>query len=198
MSNATTDDLRVLHGLRVRGHASVEQLADRLDRPTTTVQEALLDREARGWVVRTSFAGQVSWSLTDAGKARGESLLATELDERGARPVVEQVYERFLPLNDEVARACSQYQLTVLGLGGTTAASAIGRLRHPARQVTELEDRLVVHLPRFHGYARRFATAVARAETDPDWITAMDRDSCHRTWFELHEDLIATLGRQRC
>jgi hypothetical protein len=24
-----------------------------------------------------------------------------------------------------------------------------------------------------------------RAETDPEWITAMDRDSCHHTWFEL-------------
>lgn len=197
MSSASAADLRLLHGLRVRGHASLEQLADRLGLPATTVEEGLLDREARGWVARTSFAGEESWSLTEAGKSYGETLLADELDEVGARAVVGDVYERFLPLNDEVAHACGEYQLTVLNLGQTTAVLAIERLRRPASQVTELENRLVAHLPRFRGYAARFANALDRAGTDPEWITAMDRDSCHRTWFELHEDLIATLGLQR-
>src|SRR5690606_18217145 len=37
----------------------------------------------------------------------------------------------------------------------------------------------------------------ARASADPAWITAADRESCHHVWFELHEDLIATLGLSR-
>ncbi len=43
----------------------------------------------------------------------------------------------------------------------------------------------------------RFATAVFRADEDPDWLTSISVDSCHRVWFELHEDLIATLGLPR-
>lgn len=197
MSSACSDDLRFLHGLRVQGHAGTAQLADRLGIPTETAAAGLRDRASCGWVVLTSFAGDESWSLTEAGRCHGETLLAAELDEAGARAIVSEVYEEFLPLNGEVVRACGEYQLTVLGLGETSAASALGRLGNPAHRVVELEDRLVAHLPRFHGYAARFSAALARAETEPEWITAMDRDSCHRTWFELHEDLIATLGLQR-
>lgn len=195
--NSASDDFRMLHSLRVRGHASVDQLADRVDMPAATVDEGLLDREARGLVARSDFAGERSWSLTEAGKHHGEALLATELDDVGARAAVEAVYERFLLLNDEVAAACSEYQLTTLGLGATTAASAIQRLRRTAGHLAALEADLEAHLPRFHGYADRFAHALQSAESDPAWITAMDRDSCHRTWFELHEDLIATLGHRR-
>ena len=39
--------------------------------------------------------------------------------------------------------------------------------------------------------------AVTAARTDPAWITATERDSGHRVWFEFHEDLIATLGLTR-
>lgn len=191
------DDLHLLRALRVRGHATVDELAHRFEASSPTILDHLLDHEARGRVVRTRFAGHNSWSLTEAGKTHGEGLLAAELDSHDARPIVEQVYQRFLPLNAQVAHACTQYQLTVLGIDGTTAASAIAQLREPARELVHLEDCLVAHLPRFRGYAARFATALSRAETEPEWITAMDRDSCHRTWFELHEDLIATLGLQR-
>ena len=195
--NDPSVDFRVLHALRVRGHASVDQLADRLGIPGSAVDQGLLDREARGLVARTDFAGERSWSLTEAGKRHGEALLATELDDAGARAAVEAIYERFLPLNDEVAAACGEYQLTTLGLGETNAASAIERLRRPARHLVLLEADLVAHLPRFQGYAARFTEALDRAASDPAWITAMDRDPCHRTWFELHEDLIATLGLSR-
>lgn len=197
MTSTPGEDLRFLHALRVRGHASIQQLAARLGLPVSFVEDDVLDREARGWVTRTAFGDDESWSLTDRGKVYGESLLAAELDDRDARGVVEEVYECFLPLNDQVAAACSGYQLTELGLGDATADSTIDRLREPAHQLVGLEARLAARLPRFRGYASRFTTALALAEGDPAWITAMDRDSCHRTWFELHEDLIATLGRHR-
>ena len=195
--NSPSGDFRILHALRVRGHAWVDQLADRLGIPSSTVAEALLDAEAHGLVTLTDFGGERSWSLTEAGRRHGEALLATELDTAHARAAVAAVYERFLPLNDEVAAACSEYQLTTMGLGGTTAASAIERLHQPARHLAALEADLTAHLPRFRGYATRFTEALDRARSDPAWITGMDRDSCHRTWFELHEDLIATLGLSR-
>ena len=32
---------------------------------------------------------------------------------------------------------------------------------------------------------------------DAEWITSPTRDSIHTIWFELHEHLLATLGRDR-
>jgi hypothetical protein len=52
-------------------------------------------------------------------------------------------------------------------------------------------------LPRFSGYAERLQTPVENEAMDPAWLTATDRDSFHRVWFELHEDLIVTLGIRR-
>ena len=71
-----------------------------------------------------------------------------------------------------------------------TFAQALASLRG-------LEARLTAVLPRFSGYAKRLEQALENAATDPAWLTATDRDSFHRIWFELHEDLIATLGIQR-
>jgi len=32
---------------------------------------------------------------------------------------------------------------------------------------------------------------------DGGWVDRTDVESCHRVWFELHEDLVATLGVDR-
>lgn len=63
--------------------------------------------------------------------------------------------------------------------------------------VSGLEDRLAAALPRFSGYYQRLEHALEQAALDPAWYTTTDRDSFHKVWFELHEDLIATLGLQR-
>ncbi len=53
-------------------------------------------------------------------------------------------------------------------------------------------------LTRFGGYDRRFTAALRRArDGDAAWVDRTDVDSCHRVWFELHEDLLATLGIDR-
>ncbi|MBB2747057.1 UNVERIFIED_ORG: hypothetical protein FHR35_006936 [Microbispora rosea subsp. rosea] len=53
-------------------------------------------------------------------------------------------------------------------------------------------------LTRFRGYDTRFAAVLARARAgDNAWVDRTDVDSCHRVWFRLHEDLIATLGLDR-
>ena len=53
-------------------------------------------------------------------------------------------------------------------------------------------------LARFGGYRGRLSNALARArEGGVDWVTRPVIDSYHTVWFELHEDLLATLGRTR-
>jgi len=159
---------------------------------------AIVDAQAHGWAAYSSFAGKAGWSLTEAGRAQGERLLAAELDGVGARAVVE-VYRDFLPLNDVAATACTAWQLAELGIGEQTMTlgETTATLQGPATALAGIEGRLTAHLDRFAGYHHRFTTALSKVGDEPAWITGTDRDSCHRVWFELHEDLIATLGLVR-
>ena len=52
-------------------------------------------------------------------------------------------------------------------------------------------------LGRFDGYDDRFAAALRKAREGEHLFVDGRVDSCHRIWFELHEDLLATLGIER-
>jgi hypothetical protein len=199
MTRTTPDDVRVLHAVRVLGYAGTARLAQRVALTVDQVDEHLLDAQARGWVAFSSYAGDEGWSLTESGRSHGERLLAAELEAAGARATVDEVHRQFLPHNDVVAAACTRWQLTELGVGGhaVTQEKTIAALEGPAQALGRLEGRLTAALPRFSGYHHRFTKALASARSEPAWITGTDRDSCHRVWFELHEDLIATLGLTR-
>ena len=73
----------------------------------------------------------------------------------------------------------------------------LGRLHLAALELlVELGCR---RLARFGGYGGRLSQrAGARpARVRVDWVTKPVIDSYHTVWFELHEDLLATLGRSR-
>ena len=199
MSATTPAPLRVLHAVRVLGYARTPRIAARCDLPADAVGELLLDARSRGHVSWTQFADEGGWSVTEAGKAEGERLLAAELDDTGARPVLEAVMDGFATLNDLVGAACTRWQLTELGIAAAPAAlsGVLADLSRAAAGLAVIEERLTAYLRRFAGYHARFRDAVERAHGDAGWVTATDRDSAHRVWFELHEDLLATLGRTR-
>ncbi len=76
-----------------------------------------------------------------------------------------------------------------------TLTEILAALSGPARRLEGLEQRLTSVLPRFAGYHERSRGRWNGPWThDLHWVTGTDRDSCHRVWFELHEDLAATLG----
>jgi len=195
----STPHLLALHAVRVLGYATTQAVSARTGLDENEVGELLLDAEAVGQVVRTRFADDGGWSLTEAGKAHGERLLAAELDVSGARALVRAELDAFGPLNELVAGACTRWQLTELGLAEPPASleQVLTDLARAADGLAGIEARLTAGLARFGGYHERFAAAVARARQEAAWISGTDRDSAHRVWFELHEDLLATLGVQR-
>ena len=199
MSHHTPADLLVLHAVRTLGYGDSARIAVRIGVPEDEVAEHLLDAQAHGWAAYSSFAGEGGWSLTEAGRVQGERLLAAELDSVGARAVVEEAYRDFLPLNDIVAATCTAWQLAAMDIGERTVtlAETIATLQESSTALAGVEARLTSHLDRFAGYHHRFAAALSKAGDEPAWITGTDRDSCHKVWFELHEDLIATLGLVR-
>lgn len=195
------DDVRlqVLHAVRILGYAGTSRVSERAGLPAAQVDEALVDAQGAGQVIWTRFGGDGGWSLTEAGKAEGEKLLAEEMEHAGSRVVVESVMAEFESLNHQLTDACTRWQLAEMGIAetGMSLAETLRELARVGEAWAILEEELVRRLPRFDGYHERFSVALDRALSDPAWVTGTDRESAHRIWFELHEDLLATLGRSR-
>lgn len=207
MTQDSAPDLLVLHAVRILGFADSAAIARRFGLDATDTEETLYDAEARGWAARAAFADLAGWSLTERGRAENERLLAAELARVGGTGEVRDVYRDFLPLNGRLQRACTDWQLrpTAHDRLATNDHSdpawdggVLDELTAVAQSLAPLADRLGDVLTRFDGYGTRFTAALRRARAgDGGWVDRTDVDSCHRVWFELHEDLIATLGLDR-
>ena len=58
--------------------------------------------------------------------------------------------------------------------------------------------RLASVLPRFATYERKLQAALERSEDGAlQWVSDAKIDSYHTLWFELHEDLLRLMGRER-
>lgn len=171
------------------------------------VAELLMDFESYGWVRKTQFAGTGGWSLTEAGRAANERHLAAELVTSGASEVVSQVHAGFVPLNARFQEAVTRWQVRPVR-GDAMARNdhtdfrwddhVMDTLESLGRQVAALCVELDRVLSRFHGYAQRYVAAMTRVNRgERRWVDGVGIDSCHAVWFELHEDLLATLGLER-
>ena len=194
MTQASTPDLLTLHAVRLTGFGDTPEVAARFGMRLDETAGRLEAHRAAGRVARSAFAAVSGWSLTEEGRRLGESLLRDEIEAVGGREIVVEAHRAFVPLNDVVAHACTTVQLDPSPENHEAAWQALSGV---AADLSGLEDRLADCLTRFEGYHRRFATALFRSDDDPAWLTGTDVDSCHRVWFELHEDLIATLGLSR-
>lgn len=207
MTHRSSPALLVLHSVRLLGFADSAALAARAQLDADSVERVLRDAEREGWVRAVSFADLEGWTLTETGKAENERRLAKERDLVDRNGTIDLVYRAFLPLNARLLRAITDWQLTPTADDRLAAndhtdrawdARIMEELDALSAALEPLNDRLRDVLARFDGYAARFASALIEAEKgDPGWIDRTDRDSCHRVWFQLHEDLVATLGIDR-
>jgi len=193
----------VLHGLRCTGAAAASRVAEAVRLPVSEVESELIDLGIEGLVSYTggAFAG---WSLTDAGREEVAARLARELDEAGARATVEHAHRRFGELNPQVLDACTDWQLRSRLPSELNDHTDRGYDAQVLRRLTVLDERaqqlcagLSATLSRFAPYAGRLTDALERAQAG-DTAAVTDRtDSYHSVWFQLHEDLLVTLGIPR-
>ena len=206
-AHESTVELLTLHAVRLKGMADDRQIAARFDLDPVAVEECLLDYEAYGWVTRVAFADLSGWTLTERGRAENVRQLAAELEASGARPVVQDAYARFEPLNDRLLRACTDWQLRPSRDDPLAANDHTDQLwdQYVLDELALISDYLRLlcaglgqRLARLRGYDDRFATALRRSRRgEHEWVAKPRADSCHTVWMELHEDLLATLGIQR-
>lgn len=197
----------MLHAARLRGRVDPAEVARRYSLDAGDVEELFLDHEARGWVERVSFADLQGWSITERGRMEVQRLLSDELDRVGARDVVATTHTAFVRLNTRFLDAVTKWQVRPtpwdrMALNDHSDprwdGDVLEVLNGLARRLRPLEEQLAARLARFGGYADRIEGALARVDRgETKWVDEPGIDSCHMVWFELHEDLLATLGLER-
>lgn len=201
---ATDADQLVLHALRCIGHAGLARVAEAAGLPDDETESLLIDLALDGLVTREGGPSG-AWGLTDAGRVADAERVAAELDAAGARDAVRAAFVDFLVLNPEVLDLCSAWQVrTVDGLVETNDHADQAYDDRVLAAFVDLDGRaaLVLHaltgaLPRFGRYRVRLSDALARAQRGARQHLTDTTDSYHAVWFQLHEDLLVTLGIPR-
>ncbi|HEX9969530.1 MAG TPA: hypothetical protein VGB03_05270 [Acidimicrobiales bacterium] len=205
MQRASDTKFVVLHALRLKGLAETDTVASSAGIPADEVGATLAALLDAALVSRRD--GRLSgWSLTTEGRQAHDEALCAEVARLGARPAVEGAYRRFLPLNREALAVCTDWQMhledgrTVLNDHRDAAydRAVLDRLAAVHAEAEPLCRELAEAAPWFAGYGRRLGNALAQVQAgDFDWFTTPVIDSYHTVWFELHEDLLSTLGIER-
>jgi hypothetical protein len=206
MGHASAPEFLVLHALRLKGFAGTGGVAETAGVSEEEASQRLDAAKEAGLV--TYREGRISgWSLTAAGRTRHGELLAAERDGAAYTDPVDNNYRRFLEINGDLLGVCTDWQMRP-GPGGQPVINdhsdeeydrkVIARLRGIDDAVQPVCSELGACAERFSGYGPRLNAAIAKVEGgDVDWFTKPMIDSYHTVWFELHEDLLCTLGIER-
>lgn len=205
MPHVSPPRLLALHALRLKGIAEADAVAEMMDLDVAAARAELDELVDVG--LATHRPGRISgYQLSPEGKIHGLRLLAEELDRHGLRPAMEAAYQDFLGFNRDLLEVCTAWQLRpVEGVNEVNDhtdapydAEVRGRLAEVHSRAVPVLAHLAGVLARFDGHRRRLQTAFDHvAAGDNDWFTKPMFPSYHSTWFELHEDLLATLGTER-
>lgn len=204
MSHTSSPEVLALHGLRLKGFADISVIAGLYGLDESAVDEALAKAsEAEHAMFRDGR--RTGWALKPAGRAENERLLAAELDDLGVRPLLQSAYERFLSENGTMLEVCTRWQVkdqdAQLLNDHTDPAydeKVIAELAELDAHVQPICAELSGALDRFSVYAPRFSSALEKLWAgDLEWFTKPIMESYHTVWFELHEDLLASLGIDR-
>jgi hypothetical protein len=155
----------------------------------STVEDELLGLGATGRVTYEpgDFGG---WGLTENGRAADAEWTAEELATSGTRAEVTLAYDDFLVLNPELLDLCTAWQLQ-------PDIRVLDLLTEFDQRADAVLTALSAALLRFQRYRVRLTDALTHARSGQHAYVTDDLEAYHTVWFQLHEDLLATLGIPR-
>jgi len=202
MAHRSDPTFHTLHAVRLRGRASTEAVTASLGDPALAV-EALLKAAADAGHVRYREGRAAGWSLTPEGRDAHAALVAADREACGAIDVIRDAYDRFLAVNQDLIGVCTRWQVKPDGgLNDHTDddydAEVIAELAAIDAHIQPVCGQLAEAMDRFGGYGDRLGGALAKVRLgETQFFTSPACDSYHTIWFELHEDLLQTLGIER-
>lgn len=205
MDTTLRRQVTLLRAIRLGGVVAFDELVTRVDLSLDDCVAGVAELEATGHIQHRSGA-LTGWLTTSLGRDELSRHSQAELVQTGKHLAFRDAYESFRPINTMVLAVCSAWQ--VRSTDGADIVNAHDDDVYDAEVLVSLagvhEQALVTIaqfagiLERFSDYAKRLVTAYDRiGQGETDWLCRPMIDSYHSVWFELHEDLLSTLGRTR-
>jgi hypothetical protein len=200
-----SDDLELLalHGLVVKKAGSPGAVADVLGRDEPEVAAALEAAVAQG----RAMGAKGTYMVTPAGRSWLDERYPEDFADFRGNPEATATYERFERINRELLKLFTDWQM-MPSAGGERVPNdhsdpdydhgIVDRLGAQHERAEKVLDRFAQLDPRLSVYRDRLDAAYDRVLAgDHDWVSGARIDSYHTVWFELHEDLLRMLGRER-
>lgn len=192
----------VLHALAIKKHAGAQAVAELAGVESAQVEALLQDAVAKGRVAQT----QGKFMLTPLAQMALQSDYSKHYTALRSNAEFVAAYEAFEKINVGVKALITRWQ--TLEVGGNRVPNdhsdpdydmrVIDDLGRMHERAEEIVGRLAAHMPRMQVYQTKLLAALERAEEGQiAWISDYKIDSYHTVWFELHEDLLRLIGRQR-
>lgn len=192
----------VLHATAIKRHAPVGGIAHLAGVSEATARAVLEQAVAGGRAVEAKGA----FALTPLAGVALSARYARHFGHLRADEGFVSAYEGFERINRTLKQIITDWQ--TLDVGGAKVANdhsnkahdeaVIDRLGGLHEQAEGILDRLSAKLPRLNYYADKLMFALESAEDgDHEWVSDIRRDSYHTVWFELHEELLRIMGRER-
>ena len=206
MNDETTQardiELLALHGLAVKKAGSAAAVADILGRDEGEVTAALDEAAAAG----RAMSAKGTYMVTPAGRSWLDERYPEAYAQFRADPESTAAYERFERVNRELLTLFTDWQM--MPAGGERIPNDHSDPEYDRDIVDRLgalHERGLKPLERYRALDERLGEYIRRLEAaydrvlagEHDFVSGARVDSYHTVWFELHEDLLRMLGRQR-
>jgi len=200
-----TDDLELLalHGLAVKKAGGPDAVAAVLGADPAAMSAALDAAVAAG----RAIGAKGTFMVTPPGREWLAERYPEAFAAFRADPEATAAYERFERINRELLALFTDWQM-MPAPGGERVPNdhtdddydtgIIDRLGRQHERAEKVLDRFAALAPRMGEYRRRLDHAYDMALAgEREWVSGARIDSYHTVWFELHEDLLRMLGRER-
>jgi hypothetical protein len=192
----------IMHGTAIRKHGELSAIAAVAGLPMSTVEPVMKSLVSAGRVNEA----QGRYLLSPAGQLILAGNYSRFEGELRANQAFMAAYERFEIINRDLKQVITDWQ--TLDLGGQRVSNDHGNKDYDAGIIDRLGDlherfepilrSLIAAAPRLRHYEKSLAVALDKAEDGAiEWVSDARIDSYHTIWFELHEDLLRLVGRQR-
>jgi hypothetical protein len=203
MPSSTDTDLLALHGLAVKKAGSPAAVAAVLGTDEGEIESALEAAVAAG----RAAGAKGTFMVAPAGREWLEAEYPTAFADFRADPAATETYERFERINRELLSLFTDWQM-VPSAGGERVPNdhsdadydtgIVDRLGDQHERAEKVLDSFAGLEPRLGIYKERLDSAYDKALAgEHEWVSGARIDSYHTVWFELHEDLLRMLGRER-
>lgn len=192
----------VLHGAALKRHAPPSAIAGLIGLPEDRVTALLGEAVATGRAIEAKGG----YALTPLARLALEGRYSGHFGDVRSDPDFVTPYQTFERINVQLKQAITDWQ--TISIGGAKVANdhsdkahdaaVIDRIGQIHEQVEPVLAALAKRVPRLAVYPKKLLEALEAAEDgDHQWISDIRRESYHTIWFELHEDLLRIMGRER-